>query len=123
MTLLWPCVHTCIHIDICISSYCVLQTLVVPPPPINVMSELVTSRMANIIWKAGPVLLITEYHVFLNGTLINSSVNRAVTLSDLIPFTTYIVTVTARNAIGDSEMSEALVFTTMEEGNTIILFK
>ena len=101
-----------------------MYTLVVPSPPINVMSELITSRMASITWKAGilpslPVLLITEYNVFLNGTLINSNVNRTVTLSDLIPFTTYIVTVTARNAIGDSEMSEPHVFTTMEEGKIL----
>ena len=70
-----------------------------------------------------PVIIV--YSVYLNNSFVNSSTNTRAILSNLTPFTTYIVTVTARNVIGESDMSEPHMFTTMEEGNfyTLMLFQ
>ena len=95
-----------------------------PNAPINVMSESVTSRNATITWEDGempnPVNPpITGYNVFFNNSVPVPSMSRTVTRSDLIPFTAYIVTVTATNDIGGSEMSVPYTFTTMEEGKSL----
>ena len=85
---------------------------------------MITSRMATIMWLPGNLPnplnpLITVYRVYLNlnDSFVNSSTNTRAILSNLTPFTTYIVTVTARNVIGESDMSEPHTYTTMEEGN------
>ena len=69
--------------------------------------------------------MITVYSVYLNDSFVNSSTNISAILSNLAPFTTYIVTVTARNVIGKSNMSEPHTFTTLDEGNfyTLMLSK
>ena len=91
---------------------------------------MITSRMATITWLPGilpnPVNpVITVYSVYLNDFFVNSSTNTSAILSNLAPFTTYIVTVTASNVIGESNMSEPHTFTTLEEGNfyTLMLSK
>ena len=78
--------------------------------------------MATIMWLPGNLPnplnpVITVYSVYLNDSFVNSSKSTSAILSNLTPFTTYIVTVTARNVIGESDMSEPHTFTTMEEGN------
>ena len=92
---------------------------------------MITSRMSTIMWLPGVLPnprnpVITVYSVYLNDSFVkNSSTNTRAILSNLTPFTTYIMTVTARNVIGESDMSEPHMFTTMEEGNfyTLILFQ
>ena len=102
--------------------------VVAPNPPINVMSGSITSRAANITWQDGdlpnPVNPMIElYTLYLNGTQateVNVSLTTT-TLTGLIPFTYYVVTVVANNRIGNSIMSVSHSFTTMEEGKVLLV--
>lgn len=98
-----------------------MYTVVVPSAPIvNVMAQSISSRMAVATWEDGtppnPVNPnITNYSVLLDGGLVANVTSRSVTLRGLIPFTDYIVSVVARNRIGDSTAG-SFEFTTLEEG-------
>ena len=112
------CMHTHAHTQYCC---CILHTIVVPNAPMNVMSESITSRMATIRWQDGALLNpvnppIIEYTIFLNDSSEGTAQSTTIILNDLIPFTSYTVSVVATNRIGDSAMSQPLKFTTLEEG-------
>ena len=103
---------------------CILHTVVVPNAPMNVMSESVTSRMATITWQNGappnpanpPII---EYTIFLNDSSEGTAQSTMIILDGLIPFTSYTVSIVARNRIGYSTMSQPHQFTTMEEGKIL----
>ena len=107
----------------------------VPDPPVNVKVDSKSSRVVNISWMAGfnGNSAILDYRVkisvdnldFINvacqGSLSNSAcvLSNSITsasLKDLFPWTTYNITVFARNLIGTSIGSSVVNATTDEEG-------
>ena len=108
--------------------YYILHNVVVPYAPINVMSGPITSRTADITWQDGdlpnpvnPEIISYRLSLYLNGTLVTEvdALLTTTTLTGLIPFTDYVVTVIANNRIGDSVMSLPHSFTTLEEGKIL----
>ena len=101
--------------------YVVLIYLVAPNTPVNITAFATGSRTANVLWQEGippnPVNpAILAFEVYLNGSMIISTMATTIVLNFLTPFVDYEVTVAARNTIGISIMSDPVLFMTEEEG-------
>jgi len=108
-------------------NYCkiFLLSIVVPSAPISVKANVTGSRNATVSWQEGALQSlfsspILDFEVYLNGSLHTTTNSTTAFLNFLTPFTNYKVTVTARNRVGISSMSDPVLFMTKEEGKLYI---
>jgi hypothetical protein len=87
-----------------------------PDPPTNLAVSDVTAHTVTITWTA-PVYdggaAIMRYQIIYQGFALDFSFTESVTLTGLTHSTTYSITVTAVNDIGESIQSAAVEFTTL----------
>ena len=105
-----------------------------PRSPFNITPLVLGSREANVSWQDGvtpnpEIPPVIDYQVFLNNSLIANVSTTSISLDNtallpnttLLPFTKYVVTITARNRIGISNSSEPVTFMTEEECKFILI--
>jgi len=92
------------------------------PPSAPVITDIIVSgsRTVNISWQDGMPPIpgnppVNAYQVSLSNSLIANVSATSVILNTLLPFTNYIVIITAMNRIGISNSSEPVLFMTDEE--------
>ena len=115
------------HDNIITSIKCkILSALEPPSAPINIVILELGSRTVVLSWQDG--ILLTPgnppaniYQVLLDNSLAITVTTSSVTLEELLPFTSYNITIIAENRIGTSESSHPIFFMTAEEGMAILL--
>jgi len=108
-------------------AYFVLCFAVVPSTPVNLTAAAAGSRTATVSWQEGVPInsvnpAILNFEIYLNDSLIKSTMNTTVVVNNLTPFTRYNINVAARNRIGISNMSKSTLFMTEEEGKLLYLY-
>ncbi|MFD4582679.1 chitinase [Streptomyces sp. NPDC058423] len=88
---------------------------VVPPTPGGLTAGAVTSSSVALSWSGSPGA--TGYHVYRNGTRIQSVTGTSTTVTGLAASTSYQFQVSAANAAGESAKSTAVTATTSNGGN------
>ena len=114
------------HDNIITSIKCkILSALESPSAPINIVILELGSRTVVLSWQDGisptPGNPPTNtYQVLLDNSLAITVTTSSVTLEELLPFTSYNITIIAENRIGTSDSSDSIFFMTAEEGMAII---
>ena len=103
-----------------------LLCVVVPSAPISITANVTGSRNTSVFWQKGALPSpfsppILDFEVYINDSLHTTTNSTTVFLSLLNPFTDYKVTITARNRVGISNMSNPVLFMTKEEGKLCII--
>ena len=115
------------HDNIITSIKCIILSALEPPSaPINIVILELGSRTVVLSWQDG--ILLTPgnppaniYQVLLDNSLAITVTTSSVTLEELLPFTSYNITIIAENRIGTSDSSYPIFFMTAEEGMAILL--
>ncbi len=97
-----------------------------PPLSVNVICH--TAESIKITWKPPELLrqngLITSYVLHTNSSAekaIYSSTKQATIIVGLFPYTTYYVSVSAANSVGEGPFAEPVIITTLEDGNFLYM--
>ncbi|MFY7669919.1 endonuclease [Tenacibaculum sp. MEBiC06402] len=88
-----------------------------PTAPTNVTASNVTTSSIDVSWTAATDNIgVTNYDVYVDGSLTANTTNTSVTLSNLNSNTTYSITVLAKDAAdNESPLSAAITPTTLED--------
>jgi hypothetical protein len=93
-----------------------------PTAPTNLAASGITQTSANLSWTASTDNVgVTGYEVRVNGTLNGTTASTTYALSGLVTGTTYAVSVTAKDAAGNSSSAASINVTTTSSCNTVTL--
>ncbi|AWI08316.1 FG-GAP-like repeat-containing protein [Ereboglobus luteus] len=94
-----------------------------PEPPANLAASNITTNSATITWTASSgSVSVADYLVFLDGREIGSTGNTSYALTGLEPSTAYVITVRARDAVGNvSNPGNSLTIITNSTGVTLMV--
>jgi len=95
-----------------------------PAIPINLSCQELTDSSVALHWAANTELDLTGYDIYQDGVLVGRSLSNAFTVKNLSPTSTYIFTIKAKDAAGNStNFSNALSVITLEASGLSIVQK